>query len=158
MAKFKDVKIGDTWTAKVSGELVHVKVERIEGVKRIVLKNLNSKRTITRTPRSLRRLIARRKTNNKFVWNGGNDVEIKVKAIRRKPPHLIAKQTMSARWEGPRSLCECGHPGDGEGGAHKGIGGHGFCTAAGCKCLQFTWREFLPEFEQALKKIEKGTK
>ena len=48
--------------------------------------------------------------------------------------------------EGPRSLCTCGHTGDGPGGQHDDrlSYGHGPCLIKGCDCEQFTWAEWLP--------------
>ncbi len=48
---------------------------------------------------------------------------------------------------GPKSVCECGHTGDGAGSQHEGgehpywflAEGHGPCNVEGCKCVQFTW-------------------
>jgi hypothetical protein len=48
-----------------------------------------------------------------------------------------------------KSLCTCGHTGDGAKSMHldnPGANGHGPCRAAGCSCEKFTWKEFLPEF------------
>ena len=45
-----------------------------------------------------------------------------------------------------KSMCECGHPGDGEGSSHAGINGHGRCMVEGCDCIQFTWVRFTDDF------------
>ena len=58
----------------------------------------------------------------------------------------------------PKSICTCGHTGDGEDSQHEGqvVGplhlnnGHGSCKVKGCDCQQFTWKEFLPWFEERL--------
>lgn len=45
----------------------------------------------------------------------------------------------------PKSLCRCGHTGDGPGSVHLDIltqPGHGACIYQGCKCRKFTWREY----------------
>lgn len=46
-------------------------------------------------------------------------------------------------WSGPKSLCDCGHTGDGCPGGEHGSdvlpNGHGACCVAGCGCQQFTW-------------------
>jgi hypothetical protein len=50
---------------------------------------------------------------------------------------------------GPRSLCECGHGGDGYPSSHasqNGSPGHGGCYIEGCDCRQFTFAGFYPEF------------
>lgn len=47
----------------------------------------------------------------------------------------------------PRSVCVCGHTGDGFNSEHEDsiVGGHGSCTVEGCDCQQFTWGGFLEE-------------
>jgi len=52
-------------------------------------------------------------------------------------------------WEGPKSYCYCTHSGDGNMSEHEGQYGHGSCTVSGCKCNQFTWKSYTPEFEEA---------
>lgn len=55
----------------------------------------------------------------------------------------------------PRSLCVCGHPGDGPFSSHddsRFTAGHGACVFPGCKCEQFTWARFLPWFEEKLRR------
>ena len=46
----------------------------------------------------------------------------------------------------PKSVCACGHPGDGPDSQHTGVNGHGACFHAGCKCKQFTWSRFTAAF------------
>ena len=56
------------------------------------------------------------------------------------------------------SVCQCGHVGDapmpesplhkvaqvtGKPVEHSGVQGHGMCTVPGCKCMQFTWKQFI---------------
>ena len=53
-------------------------------------------------------------------------------------------------WKGPRSVCRCGHLGDGEGSQHAGAGGDGKCLADGCGCERFLWDRFVPELEPRL--------
>lgn len=55
-------------------------------------------------------------------------------------------------FSGPKSVCKCGHVGDGERSAHGGIVGHGPCTVAGCDCAKFSWARFTEEFEEAAKR------
>jgi hypothetical protein len=52
-----------------------------------------------------------------------------------------------------KSLCSCGHTGDGEGGDHGDTlaFGHGPCLVPGCSCRHFTWVKWLPEVETFLK-------
>lgn len=49
----------------------------------------------------------------------------------------------------PKSMCGCGHTGDGPNGDHKPrfAEGHGACTVAGCTCRQFTWARWLTPAE-----------
>lgn len=49
----------------------------------------------------------------------------------------------------PKSLCTCGHSGDGPDSQHAGVNvggasaeGHGACKIAGCSCVKFTWFAF----------------
>ena len=53
----------------------------------------------------------------------------------------------------PKSICTCGHTGDGpnsEHGAKVLPNGHGACLVEGCDCRQFTWAGFTPEFQEEL--------
>ena len=50
---------------------------------------------------------------------------------------------------GPRSLCRCGHEGDGYPSHHEsynGSAGHGVCSVEGCDCNQFTFAGFTRAF------------
>lgn len=49
---------------------------------------------------------------------------------------------------GPKSLCACGHTGDGEMSCHAGLIGHGMCLSPACGCAKFTWVGWTPEFER----------
>lgn len=54
---------------------------------------------------------------------------------------------------GPKSMCKCGHPGDGIISQHHnsygGLGpGHGACKMVGCDCQQFTWAEYTEDFKR----------
>ena len=52
----------------------------------------------------------------------------------------------------PKSICTCGHTGDGPNSQHAdryGIG-HGACTVEGCNCKQFTWDRFIEEEKDVL--------
>lgn len=42
-----------------------------------------------------------------------------------------------------KSLCLCGHTGDGAYSMHGGMIGHGPCSAEGCDCKKFTWHSFI---------------
>lgn len=53
----------------------------------------------------------------------------------------------------PRAICACGHTGDGANSQHEDstyTPGHGRCKE--CNCIQFSWRKWVPEFEDLLKK------
>ena len=53
-------------------------------------------------------------------------------------------------FKGPKSLCVCGHAGDGPNGQHadRCAPGHGPCLMPGCGCTQFTWMRYTPAFEK----------
>lgn len=56
----------------------------------------------------------------------------------------------------PKSVCRCGHTGDGQNSDHEatvqGLGqGHGACRVSGCGCDKFSWKGFTKEFEAKLK-------
>ena len=50
-----------------------------------------------------------------------------------------------------KSMCTCGHIGDGAKSQHDGINGHGRCIEPGCDCIQFTWKFWLPHYQAWLK-------
>jgi hypothetical protein len=54
-------------------------------------------------------------------------------------------------YDDPKSVCKCGHTGDGNESSHLGRlvdNGHGKCML--CPCQQFTWKKFLPAFQEFL--------
>lgn len=55
----------------------------------------------------------------------------------------------------PKSVCYCGHTGDGANSQHdtapRSGEGHGECTVATCGCTRFTWKNITPEFAAFLK-------
>lgn len=63
-------------------------------------------------------------------------------------------------FRGARSLCVCGHTGDGEESQHDascrdavgivGDDGSGRCTIHGCACFRFTWKSWTPEYRAYL--------
>jgi hypothetical protein len=58
---------------------------------------------------------------------------------------------VSARFKGSKSICQCGHDGDGTGGGwHAGPRGHGACSAHGCDCQKFTWAMYTRAFNDAV--------
>jgi hypothetical protein len=61
----------------------------------------------------------------------------------------------NVKFDGPRSVCACGHTGDGPDSQHEAgtlslAEGHGACTVEGCDCDRFAWKAFRPEFQEAL--------
>ena len=58
----------------------------------------------------------------------------------------------------PKSVCQCGHSGDGPDSDHGSANavtsqlqpGHGKCSVPGCKCEQFTWSDFTEQYKGAL--------
>ncbi|MEE8503990.1 MAG: hypothetical protein V3T26_06025 [candidate division NC10 bacterium] len=61
-------------------------------------------------------------------------------------------QQLAKGWPGAKSLCSCGHTGDGSDSAHKDSPevGHGACLIPGCPCNNFTWARWMTAFEAAL--------
>lgn len=54
----------------------------------------------------------------------------------------------------PKSICYCGHTGDGGNSSHLGAGpaaGHGLCVD--CSCEKFNWRMWTTEYMTAFAKI-----
>ena len=55
-------------------------------------------------------------------------------------------------YTGPRSLCSCGHLGDGpnsdHGASDLGTPGHGKCNK--CDCKIFSWNKFTNEYQKHL--------
>ena len=49
-----------------------------------------------------------------------------------------------------KSLCSCGHSGDGEPGDHGPLDGHGACRVPGCDCKHFIWAGYLSHIEDML--------
>lgn len=58
--------------------------------------------------------------------------------------------------QGPKSICQCGHLGDGTGktkegrtNMHAGALGHGYCLLhAECRCEKFRFKDFIPELKK----------
>ena len=55
-------------------------------------------------------------------------------------------------WFNPKSICACGHTGDGGNSQHlDGLQrGHGRCKVDGCNCAQFTWVGWTEHAEKML--------
>lgn len=70
-----------------------------------------------------------------------------LKAYRLPAPDQIAR---AATFQGPKSVCTCGHVGDGPGSAHAATiaPGHGPCIIEGCDCQKFSFARYTPEFER----------
>jgi hypothetical protein len=65
----------------------------------------------------------------------------------------------AAQWyseRAPKSICKCGHTGDGANSQHAGelARGHGSCLAPDCKCEKFSWAGSTEEFTQFLAQVE----
>lgn len=64
--------------------------------------------------------------------------------------------SIKLQWIGPASVCDCGHLGDCALGKetdkvqHLGLQGHGPCEVLGCPCIKFRWKDWTPEFKEAL--------
>ncbi len=70
---------------------------------------------------------------------------MKKKLTLKKKLLFIPLPPLHAPPVGPRSLCTCGHTGDGPGSQHTDTltPGHGRCTVRGCACRQFSWSCFM---------------
>ena len=63
--------------------------------------------------------------------------------------NMMTKQEIAMTWNRPRSVCACGHSGDGPLSEHL-ESGHGACKVQGCDCQKFTWARFMSDFEAAI--------
>ena len=56
----------------------------------------------------------------------------------------------------PKSVCRCGHTGDGGNSEHGGLiaKGHGKCLAKECRCEKFTWGGSTEEFKRFMAQVE----
>ena len=50
----------------------------------------------------------------------------------------------------PKSICACGHLGDGPYSDHRDLiqPGHGGCKIPGCSCVRFSWKRFTKAYEE----------
>lgn len=65
-------------------------------------------------------------------------------------PKISRKVPEGVPYYGPKSICKCGHVGDGTISQHHGsviAPGHGGCKVEGCNCIQFTWAGWTEEFK-----------
>ena len=68
-------------------------------------------------------------------------------------PKTEAMRAVTRSYPLPKSVCVCGHSGDGPLSAHRPrlfAEGHGACHISNCDCLQFTWKGWTEEFQAAL--------
>jgi hypothetical protein len=74
-------------------------------------------------------------------------------------------KTKGKEFVGPKSLCTCGHTGDGEYSDHADMGGHpagaagagkAECLIKNCNCQRFTWKGWLKKFERFLESQKGG--
>lgn len=77
------------------------------------------------------------------------EIEMKSAALPKKMQDAMAYSATA-----PKSVCGCGHTGDGAKAQHLGYGGHGACNATPldgrneCQCAKFTWAGWTPEYKQ----------
>lgn len=85
---------------------------------------------------------------------------------------MTPQQKLSLEFPGPKSVCICGHTGDGPNSEHgrsygdatdiltveslaKMTDGTGACEHQSCRpCDRFRWAKFTPEFQEALDKLK----
>lgn len=53
---------------------------------------------------------------------------------------------------GAKSVCQCGHLGDGADSDHGGLIGHGPCSQ--CACAKFTWKRWAADLQIVLDRID----
>jgi len=67
---------------------------------------------------------------------------------------MTMAKSKGKKFVGPKSLCTCGHTGDGENSQHDTFGGYapgvGRCLVNGCGCQRFTWAGWLKKYENFL--------
>ena len=70
---------------------------------------------------------------------------------------LSPAQKLCLSWRSAKSICTCGHTGDGTGSQHRDLAvagdGHGGCKSCGDRCTQFSWRRWTAVFGDALAKV-----
>lgn len=63
-------------------------------------------------------------------------------------------QQLAKGWFRAKSICKCGHSGDGQDSQHQDAClppfGHGPCRVRRCGCRKFKWAYWMPAFEAAL--------
>lgn len=79
----------------------------------------------------------------------------KNKAAAQEPMSKKLLDSMTYSALAPKSICTCGHLGDGARSQHIGFGGHGSCIFDGDACCnKFSWKKWHPEYVAYMK--EKG--
>jgi hypothetical protein len=65
-------------------------------------------------------------------------------------PKIAREVPEGVPFYGPKSLCSCGHTGDGILTQHHDSfsPGHAECKVKDCLCAQFTWVAWTPEFKK----------
>jgi len=75
------------------------------------------------------------------------------KRVKKDDDVAERRREIVSSFKGPRSLCICGHLGDGPG-IHAGPLGHGHCLHGEgkkvCRCPKFTWASWSPELSKKL--------
>ena len=70
---------------------------------------------------------------------------------------LSPAQKFCRSWLTFKSICTCGHTGDGTGSEHRSLAeagdGHGACRHGDCGCTQFSWRRWTVTFGAALGRV-----
>ncbi len=76
-----------------------------------------------------------------------------MKAVQAKRVKFM-EASISYGEKAPKSICSCGHTGDGNKSWHEDNGpaqGHGSCGHAGCRCTKFTWAGWTPKYAEFVK-------
>ena len=66
-------------------------------------------------------------------------------------PRLSRKVPEGVPFYGPKSICTCGHTGDGIVSQHHNdpfAPGHAECKVKDCLCAKFTWKEYTTEYKK----------
>ena len=68
-------------------------------------------------------------------------------AKKQEAPSKKVLDSMTYSALQPKSVCTCGHLGDGARSQHTGFGGHGSCIFDGGSCCEkFTWKAWHPDY------------
>lgn len=72
------------------------------------------------------------------------------KAVQKRRAKFL-EASIAYSEKAPKSVCSCGHHGDGNNSWHADNGpamGHGACGHAGCCCPRFTWAGWTPKYAE----------